>query len=90
MAQGSNEYTYGEFKTCTVSKYISGHPGVWSTHDHLGLRVDSTLKLVKVDRPLTSRRGSGSSIRRRVKRHVTDSTTRHLDVADVPARVSID
>ena len=54
------------------------------THNHLGLRVDGALKLLKVNGPLRSGRSTSGAISRRVKRDVANSATRHLDVANVP------
>lgn len=60
---------------------------VWlSTDNHLSFGVHSTLKLLKVDGPLRRRGGSGSTILGRVKWDITDSTTGHLDVANISAR----
>lgn len=59
---------------------------VWHAYNHLGLRVHGSLELLKVNSPLRCRRGLGGTILGRVERNIADSTTRHLNVANISIR----
>lgn len=56
------------------------------TDNHLSLRVHRILELLEVDGPLRRRGGSGGTILGWVKWNITDSTARHLDVANISVR----
>lgn len=55
--------------------------------NHLGLRRNGLLKLIKIDSPLGRRRSPRCSVFRRVHGDIDDLPARHLDVADVSKRV---
>lgn len=52
-------------------------------YNHLCLRVHGTLELLKINSPLRCRRCLGGTILGRVERNITDSTTGHLNVANI-------
>lgn len=55
-----------------------------NTYNHLCLGVDGVFQFLEVNSPLRGRRGSRGTILGRLKGHIADGTTRHLDIANVP------
>lgn len=54
------------------------------THNHFGLGVDRIFQLLEINLPLRCGRGFGRPILWWVKRHISDLTAGHFDVADIP------
>ena len=55
-----------------------------NAYNHLCLGVDGVLQFLEVNGPLRGRRGSCGTILGRMKGHIADGTTRHLNIANVP------